>query len=423
MIVITPRQEMDLLTDPIAAGPSPVPVDTTAPLSCFAKNGYYIVDGKIFRHKVYAMQEATRKNLKPADITWVFNDHVYNLVDWQSPSGIPLTEWYRRRALQLREKYDYLILAFSGGGDSTNVLDSFVLNNIHLDEVVTWWPRGRAAGDYVASLDPAPENFRSEWDYLIQPKLLWLQKIAPGINISICDNMSDIRPREPTDDLVEITGHHCWTGIQRYRAIDDVYFQRQETHKNCAVIMGVNPPLPALVKRHFFIMFWDFPTNPQYASDHTDRGVRNVEFFYWTPDMPELVREQAHALLDDLRMNPQLGSLIQQWTIDQTHKFDKSNKINSELQRRWIKSVLYPTYDSHALQVGKHDSPINRPDWFAWFYDNPHADEILQAHQSGVTAHQNLIHPDFLIQRHGEIHKYPDYFSKLHYIGDWDHAQ
>lgn len=419
MIEIPTQQEMDLLTGPIAASPSLVPVDTTAPLYCFASNGYYIVDDRIFRHKVYAMQEATRKRLKPSDIIWVFNDDVYARMDWKTSSGLPLVEWYRRRALQLREKYDYLILAFSGGGDSTNVLDSFVLNNIHLDEVITWWPRSQASSNYVPSLDPNVKNFRSEWDYLVEPKLKWLQKVAPGVKISVCDNLSDLRPQEPTDDLVEITGHHCWTGIQRYRAIDDVFFQRQKTNKKCAVIMGVNPPVPTIIKRHFFIMFWDFPTNPQYASDYTDRGLRKVEFFYWTPDMPELVREQAHDLLANLRSNPRWADFISRRSADGKHDTVGLDQNRYELQRRWIKSVLYPSYDSLALQVNKHNSPINSPDWFSWFYDNPHADEILQPHRSAVTAHQNLISEDFLIKRDGEIHSYPSYHSKLHYIGDW----
>jgi hypothetical protein len=397
------------------------PVDSTTPFDCFAHNGYYIVDGKVFKHKVYAMQEATRKNLKPGDITWVFNDDVYSKVDWKESSGLPLTEWYRQRALQLRAKYDYLILAFSGGGDSTNILDSFILNNIHIDEVVSWWPRSNAASDYRPSMDSGVKNFRSEYDYLVEPKLKWLEKVAPNTKITICDNLQDLKPEEPTDDVVEMTGNHCWTGIQRYRALDDVYFERQKKHKNCAILMGVNPPSLTVIKRHLFMVFWEFGTNTQYSSDLTSRGLRNVEFFYWTPDMPLLVREQAHALLTNLRVNPQYIDLVVKWGLspDEISKFEKTNNQNHELRRRWIKSVIYPTYDPLALQIDKHRSPVNRPDWFSWFYDNPHADEILQPHRSAITAHQNLIHPDFFLKRGNEIHNYIQYHSKLHYIGDW----
>ena len=395
-------------------------VDSRTPFDSFAHNGYYVVDNKIFQHKIYAMQEATRLNLKPTDITWVFNDDAYAKVDWKASSGLPLSEWYRQRALQLRAKYDYLILAFSGGADSTTVLDSFVLNNIHIDEVVSWWPRSQAAGEYRPSMDSDVNNFRSEYDYLVEPKLKWLEKVAPKTKITICDNLTDLRPEEPGDDIVEITANHCWTGIMRYRAIDDVYFQRQQKYKNCAILMGVNPPFPVIVNRHFFVLFAEFGTNTQYSSDLTNRGLRNVEFFYWTPDMPLLVREQAHKLLENLRANPQYADIITKWAMSaDPNETEQTKNQKLELQRRWIKSVIYPTYNANALQVDKHDSPINRPDWFSWFYNNPHADEILQPHRSAIVAHQNLIHPDFFVKRDNEVHRYVGYFSKLHYIGDW----
>jgi hypothetical protein len=140
--------------------------------------------------------------------------------------------------------------------------------------------------------------------------------------------------------------------------------------------------------------------------------------------MPLMVRDQAHALLENLRTNPQYANLITKWAISpDQNETEKTKRQETEIQRRWIKSVIYPTYDVNALQVDKHDSPINRPDWFSWFYDNPHADEILQPHRSAIVAHQNLIHPDFFVKRDKEVHRYIGYFSKLHYIGDWCNYQ
>ena len=45
-------------------------------------------------------------------------------------------ELCNQRAAQLRAKYDYLALAFSGGTDSFTVYDSFVRNNIHINHIV-----------------------------------------------------------------------------------------------------------------------------------------------------------------------------------------------------------------------------------------------------------------------------------------------
>lgn len=396
------------------------PVDSITPLAHFAKEGYYIVDKEIFRHKIYAMQQATRKGLKPKDIKWVFNDDVYGKLDWKTPSSVPLTEWYRRRAQQLREKYNYLVLAFSGGGDSSNVLDSFVLNNIHLDEVVVHWPRKQTAGKYTPNTSTDASNLMSEWDFLVVPKLKWLEKVAPKTKITIADNMEDMRREEPYERFVEITTRHTWNGIRRYRAFDDVLSERQKKHKNCAIIMGISPPAPVKVNRHFMIHFFDAVTSSMYGSDYTEFGlVRNVEYFYWTPEMPELVREQAHALLNNIRRNPQYSKFMHPYSVNGVRQAASLTRRDLENQRRWIKSVLYPTYDHQSLQVDKNTSPIHKPEWFSWIYSNEHSIEIVQPHMSAVISYQKLIHPDFLIIRNNEVHDYCTFGSKLYYVGDF----
>lgn len=394
----------------------PIPVDTLAPLSLFAKSGYYVVDKKIFRNKIYAMQEATRKRLGPQDVSWIFNNSVYDSQDWKTPSSLSLSELYRLRAQQLRNKYDYLMLSFSGGGDSTNVLDSFVLNNIPLDEVVVGSTQSQTAEKCQVSLSTDARNFASEWHYLIMPKIKWLQMMSPKTKITIVDPYDNLVPEEPDEHCVEITTRHNYIGYQRYKAIDKLLMLRQSTHKNNALIMGVNPPDMARINRHFFTYFKD-DTPAMYASDITKQGLqRNVEFFYWTPDMPEIVIKQIHSLLDSINQNPIYTNLIPKYDVLKKVFFQTRSEF--EIMRRWVKSVLYPSYDHTLLQVDKNTSPINTPEWFSWFHDNPHSQEIIQPHLSGITSHQNLIDPKFFVIEHGQIHNYYSYQSKLYHIGD-----
>lgn len=411
----------NLLTGQQSSLVDPTPVDTTAPLSFFSSQGYYIVDGKIFRHKVFAMQEATRKKLKPTDIKWVFNNDVYDKMDWKTPSSVPLKELYRLRAQQLRDKYDYLVLSFSGGGDSTNVLDSFVLNNIHLDEVVVGWARSQTAGKYNVSLSTDAKNYLSEWDYLIEPKLKWLEKVSPRTKITIIDPYEKLEAHDPAEDIVKLTPKHNYIGYKRYRALDDMLLDRQIKYKNCSIIMGVNPPVPVRAKKHFMIYFFDVATST-WGSDYTDKGLRRcVEFFYWTPDMPEIVSAQAHALLDNLRANPEFIALVPEWHMKakvQPETLNTGVNNTQEQLRRWMKWVLYPTYDYKNLQVDKNTSPNIVPEWFSWFYDNPHSKEIMDPHQSGIRSYQNLIDPEFFKVRDGVVHDYYWYRSKYYHIGD-----
>jgi len=403
---------------------NPVPVDTMAPLSWFSNCGYFVVDKEIFLHKIYALQAATRKRLAPEDITWIFNNDAYNSINWTAPKNVSLASLYRARAQQLREKYSYLVLSFSGGGDSTNVLDSFILNNIHLDEVLVGWPRSQTAGKYTPNLSSSNTNFVSEWDYLIQPKLKWLETVSPKTKITIVDPYENLVAKEPEKDIVEITPRHNYIGVMRYKAIDDVLLERQETYKNVAIIMGINPPNLLVSQKRLYTYFNDVVTS-MWPSDYTYKGLnRQVEYFYWTPDMPEIPCVQAHALLAALKTNKDMQKYLSAPEFDHKaanvtgHTFNKIKNLYSEILRRYIKSVLYPTYDYNNLQVDKNSSAAATPEWFSWFYDNPHSKEILQPHDNIIAEHQSLIDPRFFIMNKGQVAEYYIFRSKLYYVGE-----
>ena len=63
-------------------------------------------------------------------------DSIFDEVDWTKEPIESLETLSKQRALQLREKYSYLILYFSAGSDSTTVLNIFVRHNIPIDEVI-----------------------------------------------------------------------------------------------------------------------------------------------------------------------------------------------------------------------------------------------------------------------------------------------
>lgn len=410
-----------MLSDPCSIDIASQPVDSTAPLSCFAKNGYYMVQNNVFRNKLFALQQASRLRLGVKDVKWVFNDSVYEAQDWKKPVAVPLSQLYRMRAQQLRDRYDYLVLSFSGGGDSTNVLHSFLLNNIHLDEIIVGWPRGQTAGKYVASLSSDSNNFLSEWDYLIEPKLKWVQTKFPRTKITIVDPYDNLNPHEPNEDIGITTTYFNLIGYMRYKAIDRELLDRQQKHKKCAMIMGINPPNLAKVNRHVFAYFSDMGPS-MYASDRTSQDLeRNIEYFYWTPDMPEIPIAQSHALLDQLRLNSQLTDLILEWDM-QSLSWVGDAKSKRELTRRWVKKVLYPTYDSDSLQVNKTLNLVTNPEWFSWFYKNPHSVEIAQPHLSAMKSLTNMIDPCFFVNFNigNSLDAYVPFRSKFYYIGDLD---
>jgi len=60
---------------------------------------------------------------------------VYDTHDWYTEPKDSWKEILKNHAQKLRDKYRYLRLWYSGGSDSQTVLNAFVDNNIHLDEI------------------------------------------------------------------------------------------------------------------------------------------------------------------------------------------------------------------------------------------------------------------------------------------------
>lgn len=375
--------------------------DSPAPLDFISKNGYFLANNKVFAHKISALQELTRSRKTFNDLRWIFNPTEFQSINWKQKLGVPLTHLYRMRAEQLRQKYDYLMLLFSGGGDSSNVLDSFIMNNIHVDEVVVCWPLKQTQNRYKANTDPSPTNMPSEWDYAILPKLKWLEKNRPKIKITVLDHMAEIDYHEDRDDTAFIVAHHTYPAIQRWRMIDDLMLERQNMFPNLAAIVGADRPFIIIVENYLVALFADM-VGGGYRSIYTAKGLRrNVEYFYWTPDMPELYREQAHAVYEYLITHPEFQKYIPKYHFKQQVKLtrvdDPSNDYyNGEIYRKIIKPLIYPTYDPNTFQVFKPKGYIIKSEHWKWFHDIPESSKILEPWMSAINAHQALIDDQYI---------------------------
>ena len=158
--------------------------------------GYYKVGNLEFSSKIQACIHSTATKMP---VEWVFNDNVFNSYDWTVEPKEDILELYRRRAQQLRDKYDYLILYFSGGSDSYNVLRSYIDNGIKLDEIcVKWCTRVIDSGIYTPNtIDTTAYNYLSEWDYAIKPVLDEIKISNPEIKITIVNWLDDRLENDP----------------------------------------------------------------------------------------------------------------------------------------------------------------------------------------------------------------------------------
>jgi len=96
---------------------------------------YYKLGDQKLSTKLFALY--AKEKFQDKHITWHFPnwENALSKIDITKEPEESLQQLYLQRAIQLRNKYDYLILHYSGGNDSHQILETFMLNNIFIDEV------------------------------------------------------------------------------------------------------------------------------------------------------------------------------------------------------------------------------------------------------------------------------------------------
>jgi asparagine synthetase B (glutamine-hydrolysing) len=90
--------------------------------------GYYEVNNK----KYFLLREAYEQVTHVNQIKFNFHDDWFMRMNTSVEPTQSLDELYRQRVQQIRKKYDYVVLAYSGGADSHNILKYFELLSLHL---------------------------------------------------------------------------------------------------------------------------------------------------------------------------------------------------------------------------------------------------------------------------------------------------
>ncbi len=262
--------------------------------------GYYRVGWKKFYNKTLAILESHQTGYK---IDWIFNNDVYGKIDWSIPVPESLSSLYFTRAKQLREKYDYLVLYFSGGADSTNILKTFVDNNIFLDEIVMQFPEPQVK-EYDNVTDKSNKNIYSEIKYQAVPTLNNI-KLNPNTKIRYQDfakPLLDLLSNDNWFDVIPMGTNISPSGIGRQisQVTEPHILELCMKGKSCAQILGVDKPLVHSDGTDYFAYFSDVSAMHSPPVDFSKSEIFNnlyhTEFFYWTPDLPQIVVKQAQLI-------------------------------------------------------------------------------------------------------------------------------
>jgi hypothetical protein len=374
-------------------------------------NGYYTVDGAIIESKMYALLKAAEKKTVA---NWCYYDTIYKsaIDDFDLVKmSAPLTDTYQKRAQQLRDQYDYLILNYSGGSDSHNILMTFLKNNIRLDHIYVQWPMSLMdKGLYTPnSTDKSNSNFHSEWDFVLKKDLEWIATHHPEITIEIADWTTTVVEKFYNDDLFtkSVSNLPSIARSQKQNTYSKTETELASKGKTVASIYGVDKPNVIKHEGRWYMYFVDTACMAQPNPNNPD----GTEYFYFTPNMPDVAIHQAYKLIQWYNKNPKdqhivtsMNELvktdpsIRKWTSDDHYK---RYHIASEI----VKLVCYPHWDFNRFQADKpfsqlYNLPMGMRAWDNILTALPNFERVQQAwayhwkSYSNMIGHENLRNKD-----------------------------
>ena len=349
--------------------------------------GHWVVGNQQFINKYEALLCATEKNL---GVQYKFFDEVWDAYDRSQLGKINLQEVYKQRAHQLRDKYDYLIVYFSGGADSYNVIRSFIDNGIKLDEICVKWSNDTLTAN-TTIYNPNTEestawNYLSEWDYAIKPVLDEVSRSNPEIKIEIVDwfKNKDLIGAEETFKLVnhwhdvEVTSLAVWSPSEA---------KLTDQGKRVGSIYGVDKPQVYFED--------DGSAHMIFLDSGTAMGTPNpcnvygTEYFYWAPDFPLITFETAYRAAEAFRIDPVLKE----------SKFDKDIKTNITVfssrnreQQKNLRHILYNNW-TDRFQAAKPIA-LNRADKHFWIYKSNELKHYKDSYQDMINLHTKQLRAD-----------------------------
>jgi hypothetical protein len=331
------------------------------------KCGYWEIDKKYFFDKFDCLRYAT--SIKKYDVKYHFYDSVYQSLNWSKEPTEDLQTMYKNRAQQLRDEYDYLILSFSGGADSSNILRTFIDNNIKIDEIYCEYPlqiieKYKHTFNYSSNA----ELIIFEWITAAEPQLKELSKAHPSIKIT---TESIVQESIDVIDNCELHKHRRGGSVNPLIRFHKLYemAKRRTIHGRVACINGLDKPRIAFNSqtKKFICAYSDFSNAfSEFSTYAFSENQISIEQFYHTYRYPELNQKMCfqlkNALLQIMNVeNKKLYlSLLDHIKPNGIHVFD--------VHKNYLKKVLYEKWNTNIWQAQKSSNIFYSP-LTHWFFD------------------------------------------------------
>jgi hypothetical protein len=367
------------------------------------ETGYYFVGEHRFKSKISAIMHA---NQTKADVNWYFYNEVYDAQDWAREPTTSLLEFYKIRAQQIREEYDYVIVMYSGGADSSNVVHSFLENDIHIDEVIAGAPMSGLSNFKFDGTSVDPTNAISETKYAQLPGLEKIRNKNSRIKITIHDYFEDLLEIKDESWLYDNNlSQWCNPSVVRHRLEKFSHIKSLiDQGKKIGIVYGIDKPI--LVRSGTGNLYCTIPDGSvNFLGAHFSQSYDNVDtvLFYFTPRLPQMLVKQSHEAFRYL-YKPENKAIRESYLWDRSKTYANSN-IRASFYQRAIVPAIYPgiasdakvTFQAHKPAIGfKGNGELD-----SWIF-NLHKDQrFMQVWTSEFTHFINSIDKKYLNEFYG----------------------
>lgn len=295
-------------------------------------------NNRTFLDKITAVRESVRED-KPV---YYHAPQGYDQFAWFEESADSWEQTLKNRALQIRQSSKKINLLFSGGCDSTKMLQSFVTNNIFIDEI-TCLKHGILEADF-------------EVTEVAEPYLKKIKHLIPKTKITIKNLTAKDYENYYNDPYW--AEKQTWANHIRFRLthplMDNTLFLQSDT--DTVHVLGRDKPHLVYHNSDWYTYFLD-------VDIETNQFMNNSNCVFFYADDPAIHAKQCHILKNYIEKNFDIEQYKNQLAIskiDQSHINAGAGRIASA-KEFFIRKLtgIGKVYDSNGKQVvveGNKDS-------------------------------------------------------------------
>ena len=367
---------------------------------------------QIFTNKLEAV--CAQRLLPHATVYFNWYEHLFSQFDFHIEPTESYSDLVKQRAQELRNRYGYIRLWFSGGSDSVSALNAFINNGIHLDEIIVYmWddyqhqnPLESISREIVLSAIPYLDSIEHKLTGTKITKII-LSYEEYVKTISGPDRTGEILYLHSMDRGAHLFGLSC---VQY--AWDKVL--EDTTHDNYCDLFGGTKPNISKTGDNYYLHLVDTTLQDQFLS-------KRAEDFFISTQNPKLFFKTVHMLKNYAK--------LQNWSNKQIQKLmsdpDMSPTYNSVIGRDPVfhSIALYKTDRGSGFHSSEIDFTIKSYRHYR-FVKNMSIDEkwrkLFKSHVENYNAMQQYY--DFLWNVDGTGKPDPNlgykgHISKLYNLG------